>query len=524
MKRVRVVWPAMCFVTTTGSMRWRSRPTASQCSLPAKNGTVRRWNRETGAAEIIINNAVPVGVIVPGPGDLIATGDVRGIVKLWNLKTNAHEIIGRVEGAIKGLVFSADGTRIAVSTEALEIVVWKLGNREPEHRFGKDRSDAGNHITFSGISGDGEYAVTSFEDGRLSLFHVATGKVRDVSSLLPAPAQRVAVSRDGRQLVAALRSGAIHLVDLQAKTSRRLGAHTGMVEWIEFSPSGKRVATAGGDLTVRIWGIANAVDNRMLRGHEDSVYQVLFAPDESYVVSASDDRTARIWDLRTDANKVLRGHHDDVYRVALDRTGANVATASLDGTVRVWPTRWDDSRDLLGHDSGMVGQLVLHDNTLISQAVGGTVRTWNVQSGESRVLGKLWPGPGFPNWQRIIRGIVSPKGTYVAGPNKKGGADVLSTPTGKQLLVPAKSPLWPIAFSLDDRWLVSSPKEGGIVRWDLKKMKSERLLEGEHYSAIAIAPSKEEHIAVASPGKLAILHTDSRKIVASIKTPGVALA
>ena len=69
-----------------------------------------------------------------------------------------------------------------------------------------------------------------------------------------------------------------------------------------FGPDGKRVVTASGDDTARIWDAASGNLSAVLKGHTFEVSSAAFSPDGRRVVTVSNDKTARIWAPRAEAS------------------------------------------------------------------------------------------------------------------------------------------------------------------------------------------------------------------------------
>ena len=64
----------------------------------------------------------------------------------------------------------------------------------------------------------------------------------------------------------------------------------GMIDYVnsaEFSPDGKRIVTASGDNTARIWDAETGKLLHTLTGHEDRVNSAEFSPDGKRIVTAS---------------------------------------------------------------------------------------------------------------------------------------------------------------------------------------------------------------------------------------------
>jgi WD40 repeat protein len=67
-----------------------------------------------------------------------------------------------------------------------------------------------------------------------------------------------------------------------------------------FSSDGKRLVTAGANLTASVWDIGSGRQVLgPLRGHKDQITGVAFSPDARYIATTSRDHDARVWDAKT---------------------------------------------------------------------------------------------------------------------------------------------------------------------------------------------------------------------------------
>src|SRR5262249_38133822 len=88
--------------------------------------------------------------------------------------------------------------------------------------------------------------------------------------------------------------GAVVLWDIT--TRRRESLLGGGATSIAFDPTGRWLAVAGLDRTLRIWDLTGRQLVGELTGHTDAVRRVAYSPDGTWLVSAGDDRTVRLWD------------------------------------------------------------------------------------------------------------------------------------------------------------------------------------------------------------------------------------
>ncbi len=200
----------------------------------------------------------------------------------------------------------------------------------------------------------------------------------DAHSWIPS----VAFDPTGHTLASA---GAIKLWDpFSGELLRNLEGQRTTVYGVAFDATGRALATAAWDKTLKLSDQANGKLLHTLQGHQRWISTVAFDPLGRTLASGSEDSTIKLWDpasgklLRT-----LRAHDGGVYGIAFDRAGRTMASGGLDKTVKLWdPVTGKLLRTLEGHTGGVTSVDFLSDDRLIaSKSFDGTIRLWNSLTG-----------------------------------------------------------------------------------------------------------------------------------------------
>jgi len=122
------------------------------------------------------------------------------------------------------------------------------------------------------------------------------------------------------------------------------------VNGVAFSPDGERLASAGGDGTVKVWNSRTGEVIRTLeKAHSDSVVCVTFHPDGKHLATAGADRRVKVWGLeRPDGPPLFDQPYDTIrksgvaYTVAFRPPDGRQLAAGNEGVVKVWD--WKDGQ------------------------------------------------------------------------------------------------------------------------------------------------------------------------------------
>jgi WD40 repeat protein/serine/threonine protein kinase len=318
---------------------------------PRLDFSLRLWNVETGAElRRFEGHQQPVVTsIVSADGHRAASCSLDRTVRVWDLESGAelariaHDRVGgrSSAGEIWAVAISPEGDRVAYGgTEFYRAVrVWGIDRNEElfplAGHFGIASSVA--------LSIDGQYALTgSWYETAVRLWDVATrrelrpflGHTDGIWCAGFAPDPQFALSGSADRT--------LKLWDVDGrKLVHSFEGHTGAVNMFAVSPDGRRAVTAGwfnGDETVRHWDLENRRELGRFVGHaRGGVDCVAYAPDGGRVATAGGDHSVRVWDANSREQLYsCTGHTGQVLCVAISPDGSQLASSDVDGTVWTW--------------------------------------------------------------------------------------------------------------------------------------------------------------------------------------------
>jgi len=448
------------------------------------------------------------GIAFTPDGRLLISGSSDGTIRVWDVESGAEVRCLKVPpvdkmgisliGGVTAVAVSGDGKRIACSTvadnlaAANQVILWNTSDWRMERKLLAVNSleqSAGLPVRCLVFSSDGTWLMAG------------TGTVRDAGSVSIIPGDSfvvawdlddqsspsitaclgqhkdvvwsLSVSPDGRQLISCSQDGTVGLwrmpddlmtIGLADPCIGYLSVSEQPLNWIAFSPDGRRFAVADGNSTISIWSTSNKQKQFSLSGHHYWVACVAFSRDGQRMASGSYDSTIRIWkNLSQSTSSKRPGHKDKIQNIAVHDGSSRVATSSNDYTVRVWDAESGLQLFCLNHDGWVEGVAWSPDGQMLASGANDeTARIWDATNGKI-----IWLLRGHD--KHVSNVVFSPDGRYLVTISNDKYVLTWDVKTGKQLVSRyAGAVPWCVAISAHGSRIAAGTALGRVRVWPME--------------------------------------------------------
>jgi WD40 repeat protein len=409
-------------------------------------------NIATGELRAYPHDARVVAVAIDSTGAHVATGDDKGVVRLWNADKSAAKAIeyGRHDAIVETLSFTPDNSMLLSASDDGYVNVWNVDGAclaqrvfQPTWLFG---------LT---INGDGSMIAAGGGDARVRLFHLT---------------RKTCPAKTGTQTV---------IPALEPVTDGVLSGHGDYILATAFDANTGGLASASNDGSVRIWyGNTGTLSLAQMDGAaETDLTALAISPDGSSIVAGTSDGKIEVW------NPPQPGAPPSILTAVQSWQPYTSAVNALTFIER-------DGRSLL-----------------VSATAAGPLQLWDVTNGQEVT-------PPLPDAPEDVRALAtSPDGSLLAAGSATGAIHTWNlTSNGRQRSIQFKpaadaqpgGELVALTFSGDGKYLAANQSsELRIIPFE--RPQNAFVLAGhvDYVTGIARTPASERHLlSVARDGNL----------------------
>jgi eukaryotic-like serine/threonine-protein kinase len=371
-------------------------------------------------------------------GKTLAVATISRRVKLWSLTTNRELAELRHAGPETRLqvALSPDG-RTLTSRASDSLSVWNVAGAD-------ERMELAGHasgVTSVSFSPDSTTLASTSKDGTVGLWEPATGRLRRTLGGYPADVQACAFSPDGTLLATgSLKNGQLRIWDTQS------------------------------------WQEAYAPDNDARPPSNFTGLSFLPGPGSELGLAATSRNSGlEIWRLNRNANargplhRIVQLYDLDCFHLALSHDGA-LAAYNSGGIVKVWDMARAHGLEFSGPRLllGWHGLAFRPRGDLVYISSDGVAIVWDVRANRlTRTIGRPETFQGFHI-------AVSRDGRWLAAEATPSSVAIVDLELGEVVFTfrEERSPIWSLAWAHDARRLAVGLSDGGLVVWDLERVRA----------------------------------------------------
>lgn len=328
------------------------------------------------------------------------------------------------------------------------------------------------------------------------------------------PVSSVAFSPQGDLLVSGSYDGKLRIWNPSTHQLIRELNTEGKVAAIVFSPDGRTLVNTVGN-RMQFWGTHLWYQKHKRYATSSSIEDLAFSPDGGMIASASISDEIHLWNAQTGDNIFAfddeRGGMTSINfapsgpRLAFSPDGKTLASTATDFSrgknerIMLWNTQTGElSATFAEEDRGLSDvvstvQFSADGNTLISANRDGTLREWDVQTGENIVLFEKGENGEF-----FVPPFIVDKTTLVRAATD--GIHIWDTETGEDhyVLTGYGNAINAAVLSTDAKMLVTAHRYQGIQIWDMQTQRPKVSIHGDDLQFITTPTLSKDNRTLAS--------------------------
>ncbi|ESO06117.1 hypothetical protein HELRODRAFT_64166, partial [Helobdella robusta] len=280
------------------------------------NGMVKAWEMKTGKEVWFFEVAEVQWLTWHQKVSFLLCGAVDGNIWLWNVPHGHTKMFPNHSGSAVCGSFFSDGKRMCAGYEDGSVNIWDLKTVTSLYSFPPSPRHHSSSVTCVDCHHGNVLVASGSCDGTVLLIKSSTGQLLNKLSIVTEPS----TSRMEQE---------------------KEDAADERVESLSFSKSNQYIAVGGASGKVIVYDITTNHVRLQSNGHNADVVKIVWHPTmQDLLFSSSVDGSVIMWNVRTAQQVQLYiGHAASILDLNISRDGEKIYTASADHTVRVFETR-----------------------------------------------------------------------------------------------------------------------------------------------------------------------------------------
>jgi len=314
----------------------------------SRDCTIQIWDVDSGHETAQPVQESGVNVVAVSPDNVfIACGRENNSLYVCDVRTGSTWLppLNGHESQVSSVAFSSDGQILASGSEDNTIRLWRAQTGAP---IGEPLTGHQSSVRAVTFSPDAQWLASGSDDKTVLVWDVATGRSMDFAPMVcEDKVSAVAFWPSGQVLAAGDIKGHIflwHLENSQLVHQLQLDGLQAMA----FSPGASRLIAFDGarDPIVYIFDVNTGNVLHRFNDVFEEVFSVAWSTCERYIAITSATHAVSLWDWAHDTVTRLQGNKSDwVTSVAFSTDGRFIVSGAVDGVIRVWNV--EDARSLV---------------------------------------------------------------------------------------------------------------------------------------------------------------------------------
>ena len=458
------------------SVAYAGFPGAEIVVSGGNDNVLRIYDVQTGRVDERAQDNPVVAVAVSADNRTVAAGGDDGTIRMWNRDSPSAppvELTGH-RATVQQVAFAPGSPDILISGgDDGRVMVWAWNGRAGCLAQQSKLQTA--RIYGVAINGDGIIAAAG-ADGAVRLFRLDEKRC--------APGTKAATSS----------AGAAEVNEFDIIDDGLLAGHAGVVWAAVFNSEGDRLASAGFDGSIRVWGPKTggfSLGQLTLDAPAGDVTSVAISPDMRFVVAGDGDGLIHVWE-RPQENPALlqsaaarwRAGDDAISHLVFARTGDRLVllSATADGAIRRWDPEsrnavaphLESTADAPGATTSLAAS---RDGRLLAAgSTDGSVRLWDLTTGKLR---RTTPAPTY--YDELNAVSFSRDGAHLALGSLAGLRILdLGNPDHAERMIQGHGDAVVSLAQSDERWF-SAGKDGSVLEWTQGVFAQQPIRDGDEF-------------------------------------------